>query len=383
MKINTKEVLDIIGEAVSKEPIDCTNCDGTGKTGDKDCLVCHGTGKISINEAIGSPSGQHPFHQTLHRFGYNYSTDIAVKFGNGEPGVKYVYTKPGGPDIRVWSMRGQNYWSVSDSKTDTGNLLFSLDQRLAALAVESFEKHGFKLGSETDKGITARNESVDHETASIILSTLNEGIAYTDTDRERLQQSLSAHFPYVAVHRSTLGGEGRASLMVVVSADKKEDWSNGILENSRYCRFHVIDGKVEAFSGGSPRDGWGKMRKSAVKDVGAAAAKIISWSPGLKEGSNFPGLGLATGIASGISQGADMVKRKLGIKPKSDKDKDARWTAAKAQGAKDDARRAEKVKAAGGQEAYAKAYQDKAKATVAKNKAKRDAFKRDRVGKFA
>lgn len=50
-------------------------------------------------------------------------------------------------------------------------------------------------------------------------------------------------FPYVRAHVSTLGGEDRASVLVTVSLDPKETWSNGILENSRYAKLAFHSGR--------------------------------------------------------------------------------------------------------------------------------------------
>jgi hypothetical protein len=36
-----------------------------------------------------------------------------------------------------------------------------------------------------------------------------------------------------------LGGLDNAAFLFVIGLDKKETWSNGIFENSRYCRFHL------------------------------------------------------------------------------------------------------------------------------------------------
>jgi hypothetical protein len=46
-------------------------------------------------------------------------------------------------------------------------------------------------------------------------------------------------FPHSHSYISTLGGEQNASILLTIGLDKKETWSNGIFENSRYIRFHI------------------------------------------------------------------------------------------------------------------------------------------------
>lgn len=90
--------------------------------------------------------------------------------------------------------------------------------------------------------------------------------------KEKIKEGLSA--PWKQVQYSALGGDERGSFLIAVSLDKKENWQNGYLENSRYARFHLNNtGELEHFSG----SGMGKFRKSRVKDVDAAIAKINSF----------------------------------------------------------------------------------------------------------
>ena len=85
-----------------------------------------------------------------------------------------------------------------------------------------------------------------------------------------MQSKIEA--PYVGAQVSTLGGKERVTILLVVSLDKKEDWSNHILENSRYMRFHFYNtGVLEEFSGSRFSK---KFRKTTVKSVAEAIAKI-------------------------------------------------------------------------------------------------------------
>ena len=77
--------------------------------------------------------------------------------------------------------------------------------------------------------------------------------------------------PYVNVSISTLGGKGKYSMMLTFSIDAKEDWSNKILENSRYAKMSLdIDGTLEHFSG----KGIGKFRKAKAKSMDDVATKL-------------------------------------------------------------------------------------------------------------
>lgn len=78
--------------------------------------------------------------------------------------------------------------------------------------------------------------------------------------------------PYVGAQYSRLGGAGRESVLIVVSLDPKDTWANGILENSRYTRFHLgSDGVLEQFTRSR---GLTTFRKTRVKDIREAVSKI-------------------------------------------------------------------------------------------------------------
>ena len=96
-------------------------------------------------------------------------------------------------------------------------------------------------------------------------------ITTADEWAQRIQNSINA--PVVGVKKSTLGGPARVSLWITVSLDKREDWVNGIPENSRYFRLHLQnDGVLEMFSGGwrSARP----FRKTRVLSADDVVAKI-------------------------------------------------------------------------------------------------------------
>lgn len=96
-------------------------------------------------------------------------------------------------------------------------------------------------------------------------------MALTFSDTEQTAFGLLVNAPYVTSRTSRFGGS--VCLAVTVSLDKRSDWANGILENSRYAKFFIeADGTIEHFSGSLP-----KFRKCKVADIDGAAAKINTW----------------------------------------------------------------------------------------------------------
>lgn len=84
----------------------------------------------------------------------------------------------------------------------------------------------------------------------------------------RLKSEIDA--PYVNTQVSTLGGEQNVTIMMTISTDPKESWSNGILHNSRYGMFAIHNnGVIEHHSGSFNRIDEERMnfRKRTVKSV--------------------------------------------------------------------------------------------------------------------
>ena len=90
-------------------------------------------------------------------------------------------------------------------------------------------------------------------------------------------QTVDFFAPFMTVSTSTLGG--RSSQFVKVSCDDKEEWINGIFENSRYGTFHIYPQKnklkVELISKGLNTL---KFRKATVKSDAEALLKIKTWT---------------------------------------------------------------------------------------------------------
>ena len=82
---------------------------------------------------------------------------------------------------------------------------------------------------------------------------------------------LNLNAAYVSSRISRLGGA--PTIMLLVSLDKRSEWPNGIVENSRYARLSIdANGVIENFSGSLP-----KFRKCKAKDADQAVSKINAW----------------------------------------------------------------------------------------------------------
>ena len=64
---------------------------------------------------------------------------------------------------------------------------------------------------------------------------------------DRLKAEIDS--PFVNGYVSTLGGKENASVLIAISTETKEQWTNAIFENAPYRRFHIYnDGTVENFT---------------------------------------------------------------------------------------------------------------------------------------
>ena len=123
-----------------------------------------------------------------------------------------------------------------------------------------------------------KSESIDE-------LTLTEGSVFDINNAEQMFKVLTAGLKKVApeikpgnISYSTLGGDDRVSIVGKFSLDRKKDWSNGILENSRWITFYLDnDGSLEVNVMGYPLDmrKQVKMRKSRNKDIKQVLARML------------------------------------------------------------------------------------------------------------
>jgi hypothetical protein len=107
------------------------------------------------------------------------------------------------------------------------------------------------------------------------------GPDFSASDAEDLQGKIKA--PYVSVHTSSLGGRERLTIMVTVSWQPKDQWKQGILQNSNYAMFSFYqDGTVEQFQLSvyderMMRIKASKWRKTKVKSMDDFVSKLNTY----------------------------------------------------------------------------------------------------------
>ena len=114
--------------------------------------------------------------------------------------------------------------------------------------------------------------------------------------REAIKARISA--PYVSTNIYTLGGPDRPSVGVTISFDPREQWANGILENSKYNKFmvHFDDHSIVDLSG----YGVERFRKARFKDTNDAVAKLSKWVEAQKAGGRKTNPGCTSRMTKAI-----------------------------------------------------------------------------------
>lgn len=131
------------------------------------------------------------------------------------------------------------------------------------------------------KLMTILNEMVSEATVDTGTKTLggsrldrDQSMFTIDTAQDvvdTLKSKISA--PVVMPKYSTLGGDRNVSVLLSISLDPKDSWSNGIYQNSRYSQFHIFqDGVIEQF--GMNYKIPVKFRKTKVKSIDDVVKKI-------------------------------------------------------------------------------------------------------------
>ena len=100
-------------------------------------------------------------------------------------------------------------------------------------------------------------------------------MVHTKEESDAILQGLKEMIPYSNAHVSALGGAERASILLTISFDPREQWKNGYIENSNYCRFHWLhDGTLYNFAGYNRNKDAPKFRKCKAAEVAAVLSKI-------------------------------------------------------------------------------------------------------------
>ncbi len=120
---------------------------------------------------------------------------------------------------------------------------------------------------------------------------LNEGLIFSDetTDIFQAMESLAAVLKkenpgFYSLNKGVFGND---TIMVLVSFEPKEAWSNGYVENSNYFRMSIQkDGKMEVFTQSLYEPGKPesyetrlkiKFRKSTAKNMKDAADRLVKF----------------------------------------------------------------------------------------------------------
>lgn len=109
----------------------------------------------------------------------------------------------------------------------------------------------------------------------LIETMQNEKLFDYESADDVIQQLNSLPVPFKHAYKSALGGQGRTSILFSFSLDPKQDWANGIFENSRYIKMHISNsGIVEQISSSH------KLTKRFRKFTAKSIDKLLS---GLKK----------------------------------------------------------------------------------------------------
>lgn len=130
---------------------------------------------------------------------------------------------------------------------------------------------------------------------------------------EKIKTGLK--FPFVNAYPSNLGGNENIAIMLGVSLDPKDKWTNGIYQNSRFANI-IIDnnGDMEMFTKQYTLKEY-KFRKTKVKSIDDAIAKLNAWGEQAKN---------AKGTSESVFEADEEYKAKVvakGIEKKEDADK--------------------------------------------------------------
>ncbi len=96
----------------------------------------------------------------------------------------------------------------------------------------------------------------------------------TQEDVTKVRNILALTVPYSNVYLSTLGGVEKASIMIAISFNPKEQWSNSIFENSMHSKLAIdSDCSIKELTGWKTLD----FRKYNGKTLDKCIDKLIKW----------------------------------------------------------------------------------------------------------
>src|ERR1035437_2833216 len=136
-----------------------------------------------------------------------------------------------------------------------------------------------KTGKVDKPNLKSMEETPNTNNVNVLDSNNSQELA------KRLKTEIDA--PFVSAQISTLGGVNRPSVMLAISIEPKENWKNGIFENSKYLRFHITsDGIIELFTKQYTIPE--KFRKTRFTNIDDAITKIKTYVEKIKNITNKP-----------------------------------------------------------------------------------------------
>jgi len=123
------------------------------------------------------------------------------------------------------------------------------------------------------------------EKIAILLSSEEETLFNIDNVngvKKEIYDGLKQIVPFVNIIHSTLGGKDRVSILFTISLDDKSEWTNNILQNSRYVMFHLLNnGSLEAHNKSYKIDK--KFRKTKTKSIQDVVNKVKKYIQEIKQ----------------------------------------------------------------------------------------------------
>lgn len=107
----------------------------------------------------------------------------------------------------------------------------------------------------------------------------------TNSAIEFIKREMNGYVPYLSVNKGALGGND--SIFLAVALNPKNEWKNGIFENSQYFRMAIYEnGEMEVFTQSLYKKGHNysyeyriktKFRKCTAKSVEDAVVRLIKF----------------------------------------------------------------------------------------------------------
>ena len=160
----------------------------------------------------------------------------------------------------------------------TGEKFRVVDKQGSKYVIE--DMNGMRFDGVDESEFKNKKESIRRRIEHLREALLEPVFTIKDVDQWMSKIKSGIRAPFVAIGKSTLGGEDRVSMHIAISLDKKNDWQGGYIENSNYAKFAVWnEGAVEQHSGNMKPS----MRKFRFKDVNQLISKLNQYLGSVKK----------------------------------------------------------------------------------------------------